>query len=388
VPRPVRFNSVARCLLLALGIVTLAAASVAQDMLPPPDVTASGPAARGRVVSPAGSVATRAVAPVVRGRLDATQLGLVINDDDPYSVEVGAYYIKARGLSDRQVLHVRLPVRGQLNAAQFEVLDSAIRAHFGPETQALAMAWRLPFSVACNSITSAVTLGFDADICQNTCQRTPLSPYFNSPTSRPYSTLGLRPSILLAAPDIAQARAMIDRGVQADRRFGRRGARMPKAVFVAGGNRARNVRTPFFPPPGRVGPSGLTVAVEQQKEPGARSDPDEQLIAYETGAVRVNDLDTFHFVPGAVADHLTSFGGKLEPPFNQMSALEWIAAGATGSYGTVSEPCSHVQKFPHPQLLMLHYLQGSTLIEAYWKSVAWPWQGVFIGEPLAAPFAR
>ena len=25
-------------------------------------------------------------------------------------------------------------------------------------------------------------------------------------------------------------------------------------------------------------------------------------------------------------------------------------------------------------------------IEAYWKSVAWPGQGVFIGEPLATPF--
>jgi uncharacterized protein (TIGR03790 family) len=72
----------------------------------------------------------------------------------------------------------------------------------------------------------------------------------------------------------------------------------------------------------------------------------------------------------------------------QMSALEWIASGATASYGTVSEPCSHLQKFPHPQALLLHYAQGSTAIEAYWKSVAWPQQGVFIGEPLAAPFAK
>ena len=71
-----------------------------------------------------------------------------------------------------------------------------------------------------------------------------------------------------------------------------------------------------------------------------------------------------------------------------MPATDWIASGATASYGTVSEPCSHLQKFPHPQVLLLHYLQGSSVIEAYWKSVAWPQQGVFIGEPLAAPFAR
>jgi hypothetical protein len=36
---------------------------------------------------------------------------------------------------------------------------------------------------------------------------------------------------------------------------------------------------------------------------------------------------------------------------------------------------------------MRHYLSGDTLVEAYWKSVLMPSQGLFIGEPLAAPFA-
>ena len=35
---------------------------------------------------------------------------------------------------------------------------------------------------------------------------------------------------------------------------------------------------------------------------------------------------------------------------------------------------------------MAHYLSGETLIEAYWKSVLMPGQGLFIGEPLARPF--
>jgi hypothetical protein len=67
--------------------------------------------------------------------------------------------------------------------------------------------------------------------------------------------------------------------------------------------------------------------------------------------------------------------------------MEWIASGATASHGAVSEPCNHLQKFPHPQVLMGHYLQGATALEAYWRSVAWPQQSLFIGEPLAAPFA-
>jgi len=36
---------------------------------------------------------------------------------------------------------------------------------------------------------------------------------------------------------------------------------------------------------------------------------------------------------------------------------------------------------------MWHYAKGESLIESYWKSVAWPGEGVFIGEPLAKPFA-
>ncbi len=70
-----------------------------------------------------------------------------------------------------------------------------------------------------------------------------------------------------------------------------------------------------------------------------------------------------------------------------MSALRWLEAGATGSYGTVVEPCNYVTKFPRPDILLNYYLQGETLIEAYWKSVAWPSEGLFIGEPLAAPYS-
>jgi uncharacterized protein (TIGR03790 family) len=112
------------------------------------------------------------------------------------------------------------------------------------------------------------------------------------------------------------------------------------------------------------------------------------IVLLQTGLARLWPLDSLQFVPGALADHLTSFGGSLGDPHGQTSALAWIAAGATASYGTVSEPCNHLQKFPHPQLLLLHYAQGASAIEAYWKSVAWPAQGLFIGEPLAAPFAR
>jgi len=110
------------------------------------------------------------------------------------------------------------------------------------------------------------------------------------------------------------------------------------------------------------------------------------IMFYFTGTSAVPFLDSIGFLPGAIADHLTSAGGKL-PKSNQMSALRWLEAGATGSYGTVVEPCNFAQKFPNPEIVMKHYLAGDTLIEAYWKSVSWPGQGIFIGEPLAKPYA-
>lgn len=108
---------------------------------------------------------------------------------------------------------------------------------------------------------------------------------------------------------------------------------------------------------------------------------------YQTGLPSLTKLDTLGFLPGALADHLTSSGGDLLGS-HQMSSLRWLVAGATASYGTVSEPCNYWQKFPHPMVLLRHYLAGETAIEAYWKSLAWPMQGVVIGEPLAAPYRR
>src|SRR5439155_15366175 len=92
------------------------------------------------------------------------------------------------------------------------------------------------------------------------------------------------------------------------------------------------------------------------------------------------------YLDGAIADHLTSWGGVMVVASGQTSALEWLSAGATGSYGTSTEPCSFRAKFPEPGVVIAHYLSGESLVEAYWKSVQMPGQGVFIGDPLARPF--
>ena len=113
---------------------------------------------------------------------------------------------------------------------------------------------------------------------------------------------------------------------------------------------------------------GVTLSVAPvQPLPGAT-----RLLLAITGTARVGLEPAPDWVPGGLGDPLTSYGGDLQGGHGQSTVLDWIASGATASHGAVSEPSNHPKKFAHPQVLLLHYLQGSTAIEAYWKSVVWP----------------
>ena len=317
-------------------------------------------------------------------RLTAKDLGLVINTADPYSVAVGEYYAQRRGIPADQVLRLSLPVKASLSVSEFETLAADVRGHMGPQVQALALAWVEPYAVECNSITSALTMGFQAGVCQNTCAPSAPSRLFGSTSARPMTDLGLRPSMLLASGSVEKAKALIDRGIASDQQLGKRGVPIASAVFVSTLDKARNVRAAAYPPKRAFANAGFQIV----RRDAADTTPLPRVFMYQTGLVRMAKPDAIDWLPGALADHLTSFGGRLRGAGEQMSAMDWLDAGATASYGTVSEPCNHVQKFPHPQILLSRYARGATALEAYWSSVAWPAQGVFIGEPLAAPFGQ
>lgn len=324
--------------------------------------------------------------PRIDGRLQAAQLGLVINDDDPYSVAVGAHYQRLRGIDEAHVLHVRLPRQARLEPAALLALRQRIDDHFDSGVQALALAWRQPWAVGCLSITGAVTLGWHPEACQRSCDRSLASPYFNHPTAVPFSRLRLRPSMLLAAGDEEQARRLIERGVASDGQLGRRFSPTAHAVLVRTDDVARNVRSVSYPVAPGVPALGVRFERVDERDLTRRAFVD--VIVAQTGSPSLGMLRRIQWLPGALADHLTSLGGVLDGSGGQSTVLEWIESGATASHGTVSEPCNHLQKFPLTPVLLGHYLQGATAIEAYWKSVAWPLQGLFVGEPLAAPFAH
>lgn len=308
--------------------------------------------------------------------LDARALGLLINDADPLSVEVGNYYRARRRIPAENVVHVRLSVGPSLTPEEFARVKAVVDARTPMHVQAYALAWIEPYRVGCMSVTSAFAYGFDQRFCVAGCRHTPMSPYFNSDSHRPFGAFHMRPAMMLAATDFTHAKALIDRGVEADASspFG-------TAYLLDTSDRARDIRAASFAYVSLLEDARIRVEILKSDVLHDRSD----VLFYFTGVARVAGLDTIHFLPGAIADHLTSFGGMLVGS-PQMSSLEWLEAGATGSYGTVVEPCAIRQKFPEIPIVIRRYLGGDTLIEAYWKSVAEPSQGVFIGEPLARPF--
>lgn len=90
--------------------------------------------------------------------------------------------------------------------------------------------------------------------------------------------------------------------------------------------------------------------------------------------------------PGAFADHLTSFAGMFDDG-SQEKMSGWITAGASGSLGTVEEPCTG-GKFPDAALHAFYYA-GLPLGEALFRSVQWSaFQSLFYGDPLTRPFTH
>jgi uncharacterized protein (TIGR03790 family) len=311
-------------------------------------------------------------------RIQAKELAVVVNDQDPLSVRIGEYYMKVRKLPQENLLHLAFdPQAKALPVATFKKLRKALLEKTPRHIQAYALSWRMPYRVGCMSITSAITFGFDKTWCsKQTCATTRHSPYFNYQGANPVEDLSLRPAIAIAAEDFATAKALIDRGLLAD-------SSLPEgtAYLVSTSDKNRNVRAIEYPRIKKRMQNWIASEIVKQDHLLNRDD----VLFYFTGKTQVNGLETLVFRPGAIADHLTSTGGRLSGS-SQMNALEWLKAGASGSYGTVIEPCNLRGKFPSPALVMEHYGSGSTLIEAYWKSVQQPGEGIFIGDPLAAPF--
>jgi uncharacterized protein (TIGR03790 family) len=310
--------------------------------------------------------------------LDADRLGVLYNLDDGPAEAIARLYAKRRAVPGPNVLGIHLGQANVIAPAAFARVRQEAIDRLPGNVQSLALVWSRPFAVGCMSVTTAMAAGYRPGFCEPGCAATAPNPLYDEEGWLPADTVGWLPAMLIPSDDDALARALIERGIASD-------GSAPRGTLylVRTSDRNRNVRAATYADV----ESTLAARLHIVELSAPVTDEVTGAIGYFTGAAHVEELHYIHFVPGAVADHVTSTGGVLSGG-SQTSVLAWLGQGATASYGNVSEPCNLPGKFPDIEILMRHYLLGETVLEAYWKSVKMPGQGLFVGEPLARPYAR
>jgi len=368
-----------------LGSVMIAA-EVVPASPPPPICSAAGMESAPIVRNDTGRKISLLVP---RSSIIPSEVAVLINDGDQQSIVAAQHFQLRHAIPDANMIHLRLPITPisganyAISAQEFSVLKAQVDAQLGPNIQAYAITWTQPYMVLGGSagavgITSAFTYGYDSAAARS-------SRYFNSATYYPYTDFHIRPAMMLAGYTPQDIVSLIDRGASAQ-----------NILPTGNGYFIRTTDARRSDP--RYGAfravlgewnhrDGLNMTFIDNSAGTGRDyiENTPHVLFYQTGLERVPAINTNQYVPGALADHLTSFGGDLLAP-SQMSILDWIRAGATASYGTVTEPTANPSKFPQPAVLVSQYFYGNTALEAYNKSVLVPYQGVIVGEPLARPF--
>ncbi len=326
---------------------------------------------------------------------------VVVNQNSTNSLALGNDYCEWRGVPPQNVLRITNWTGGNINWSPSQFTNYlrnpllALIASRGLTNQAqfVLLAMDIPYRVTdgnnVNSTTAALFYGFKTN-------GAPVAGYSscslpdNSSNSYCYAELPFRQAppntaptnaflaMLLTDTNLARAEAILRSGVAADSTFPTQLVRLQKTSDTT-----RNIR--FLEADNAVFESQVAgnYAVTRLTSDATTLT---NLTGWQTGLANFT-LATNALVGGALADSLTSFGGNIFENSGQTPLLAFLEAGAAGSYGTVVEPCNYLQKFPDP-IDYFYQARGFALAEAYYQSVQNPFQGLLVGEPLTAPFAR
>ena len=322
--------------------------------------------------------------------IDNQSIGVVFLRGDSLSKKVAFEYANQRNIPAEHIYEISMPLTNNVKSVIFNKQYERLNQNLPNSIQALVITWSKPYRVECMSVTSAFSFGFDRKWCKpepKNCHPTAISPYYNNPSRAPWNTHNIRPTMMLTGLDFNKIEKNIANGVLSDYTNPKNAA----VALVRTRDSARSKRYKLFEKAKQKYKNSKKVDVqyiEGQLKKNVQHVTDQVLIGYQTGIRKVPFIASNTYLPGSFADHLTSFGGKGLIDDNQMRSIRWLEAGVTASYGTVVEPCNYIEKFPDPNVLLDYYLKGETILEAYYKSVKMPGEGLFMGEPLARPFGN
>lgn len=326
---------------------------------------------------------------------------VVVNQNSTNSVQLGNDYCEQRGVPPQNVLRMTNWTGGSINWSPGDFQNYllspllAMVASRGLTNQAefVLLSMDIPYRVtdgnSQNSTTSALFYGFKTNgmpvagipSCSLPGNSSNSYAYSELPFSQAMPNTASTNSFLammLTDTNLVAAETTLARSVAADCTY------PTQTVFLAKtDDSARNVRFVEFDNSVFENQVASNYAVTRL---ATNSTAFTNLFGLVTGLANFS-LATNAFVPGGLADNLTSYGGYILENSGQTPSLAFLEAGAAGSYGTVVEPCNYTQKFPDP-VDYFYQTRGFSLAEAYYQSVLNPFEGLLVGEPLAAPFAR
>jgi uncharacterized protein (TIGR03790 family) len=342
----------------------------------------------------------------VTGRSFAGGSGLnvvvVVNQNSTNSIQLGNYYCEKRGVPPLNLVRISWNytghdwTRAQLLTNLVVPLNNAIAARgLTNQVDYVVLSMDIPYRAfdpdgSANTATSVLFYGFKNDTAvppgfPPSCSLPPSSTsgyagsedIFRNISPGSFKTNYL--AVMLTSETLTQAKALVDRGMSSD------GTWPTQTVFLAkSADLARNIRYWTFD--NAIFDTRLRGNYSMLRTNTGALLGLTGLLGYENG-LEWFAVSSNAFVPGAIADSLTSYGGIILNPANsQSNLLNFIRGGAIGSYGTVIEPCTYLEKFPSASIYFCQ-ARGFNVAECYYQSVTNPYQGLIVAEPLAAPFA-
>jgi uncharacterized protein (TIGR03790 family) len=325
-------------------------------------------------------------------------VAVVVNQNSTNSVQLGNYYAERRQIPPQNYLRINW------SGGNTEWVDTDFSTYlYNPLVSMLAsrqltnqidfvvLSMDIPYRVTSslyypNSTTSSLFYGFKQDT-NPPCHMANLSTNLYAGSE---SIFRLTPPIsaasnswlviMLTQSNLTYAKQLVENGVLGDGTF------PTQTVYLAkSSDLARNVRYWTFDNSvfnNRLRGNYSTIRTNTDANWIFGS-----LLGLQQGVQRDASAPGTTFVPGSMADDLTSFGGQIFEASDHLKALQFCGAGAAGSYGTVTEPCNYIEKFPSAQNYF-YQSRGFTVAECYYQSVTNPYQGLLVGEPLSAPFAQ
>lgn len=357
------------------------------------------------------------------------QVAIIVNSANPISSQIANYYAQARGIPSANIITVNLGNNNSISSSDFNTVRQAIISEISlkPNIQAMAFAGEKPFYVnngsdncsssghSCMSITSALSMGYSSSHTGGGLITA--TSYHLTDSLTPRTSHNFIPASVIAGRTFDEAKGYIDQAVASDNTYpnignvhsfqtgdtARSGGRRSDMLNVMpnlfnSGNAISNILTDNWGGGGNPYDSANYLSGQSN------------VIGYHTGSYLVFNVPSNNIVPGALADHVTSFGGFLastdgwvtngqypvrmnDAPQPQMVLTYWLDNGFVMSAGTVQEPWVGGQpnggladKFAIVSELWKTYYTGGSALQSFANSIKRPGQTIIVGDLLANPW--